>query len=208
MIRLGAAETVAGRPFTAVELGEADLAVMERMLARLRRHVRETVGPGSARRDDRFTDASDGGVHRIVIPDSVALAATSDLAVVGFFGQARMDVDHTPIVDLEGALIADVAPGSGPLVYDNVFWPGEGWGNLVLFRDRAAKNAWGDDPRHAQAIARSPQHYHSIRLHNGVLPGGLLGDDHIRLTSTKYLDFSATPAWRAIRDLARPGPGT
>ncbi len=201
MIHLAPDEVVPGRPFTAVELGALDLAIMGRMLARLRRHVRETLGPGSARRDDRFTDASDGGIHRIVIPDSVALAARSDLAVVGFFGQARMDVDHTPIVDLEGALTGDMAPGSGPLVYDNVFWPGEGWGNLVLFRDRAAKDAWGGDPRHAQAVARAPLHYHSIRLHNGVLPGGLTGEDDIRLTHTKYFDLSATPAWRAVRAL-------
>jgi hypothetical protein len=198
MTRLGATEVVPGRPFTEVKKGTADLAIMERMLARLRRHVRETVVDG---RDTTFTDPDDGGVHRIVVPDRTAVEAARDLAVVGFFGQARMDVDHTPIVDLEGALIADMAPGSGPLVYHNVFWPGEGWGNLVLFRDRAAKDAWGDDPRHARAIARSPQHYHSIRLHNGVLPGGLLGDGHIRLTSTRYLDFSATPTWRAIRDL-------
>ena len=88
-------------------------------------------------------DAGDQGTHRIVITDTRRARAPGDLVAVGFFGQARLDVDHRTIVDLESALIADMAAEATPLVYYNVHWPGVGWGNLVLFADEAAERGWG-----------------------------------------------------------------
>jgi hypothetical protein len=207
MIGLDAAARLPDRPFSDPDRTADDLAIMARMLTWLRRHVATTTattGADATRRDDRVIDP-DGGQHRIVLPDPPRLLARHDLVVVGFFGQARADVDHTAIVDLEAALVASMAGPDSPLVYDNVYWPGSGWGNLVLFGDEAAKEAWGRaDQRHADAIRRSPAHYHSIRLHNGVLPGGLMGDAPIRLVRTKYFDFATAPTWRAIR-AAPPG---
>jgi hypothetical protein len=193
---------VPDRPFTAVELSVGDLRVMNQMLGRLRRHVAEVVRPsGDLRRDDRLTDP-DGSQLKIVMPDVHAALEPRDLVAVGFFGQARMDVDHAPIVGLEAALIADIGRESGPVVYQNLFWPGVGWGNLVLFDGWQSKDQWGrEDPRHVEAIRRSPAHYHSIRLHNGVVPGGLPGVDGVRLVRTRYLDYSGERPWRAVRDL-------
>jgi len=175
---------------------------MDQMLVRLRRHVAEVVAPSrAASRDDRVTDP-DGSQLKIVMPYVRAALEPRDLVAVGFFGQARMDIDHAPIVGLEAALIADVSGDSGLLVYENLFWPGVGWGNLVLFDGWTSKDRWGrDDPRHVESIRRSPAHYHSIRLHNGVVPGGLPGDAGVRLVRTRYLDFSGDRPWRAIREL-------
>lgn len=203
MISLRPDAVPTGRPFAAIEQTADDLAVMERMLRRLRRHVATVAAQGSARRrDDRVRDPDDGGQHRIVIPNVARATRSRDLAAVGFFGQARMDVDHAPIVDLESALLEDMVGDGSPLVYHNVYWPGVGWGNVVLFADGITKDTWGrGDARHAAAIALAPLHYHSIRLHNGVVPGGLPGTEGIRLLRTKYLDFSEDPPWRAVRTI-------
>jgi hypothetical protein len=194
MIELAADEVIAERPFTATPEGERDLEMMNRMLLRLRRHI---GGIGlDAPSNARFGDE---GEHMIILPHPELICLPSTLAAVGFFGQARADVDHQPIIDLEHQLIDDMTNNPGLVAYYNVHWPGEGWGNLVLFVDFEAKDGWGHDDRHRRAVERSPDHYHSIRLHNGVLPGGLRGPNGIRLIATKYLDFEAGMQWRAIR---------
>ncbi len=198
MIELAAFEPTPGRDFAHVDHGRRDLAVMNRMLVRLRRHI-EQIGAdraGQSRRD-LFTD--DEGEHRIVLPHPELLSITAELTTVGFFGQARSGIDHSPILRLEDALIDDMPSNAGLVVYYNVHWPDTGWGNLVLFVDDGAKDGWGHDQRHLDSIELSPRHYQSIRLHNGALPGGLPGADVIHLVRTKYLDFDRP--WRAVRRL-------
>lgn len=194
MIQLAADEVVPGRPFTAAQESERDLETMNRMLTTLRRHVDGIRLDGPSRAEYR-----DEGEHLIVLPHPELIAVTSTLIAVGFFGQARASVDHQPIIDLEHRLIDDMPNDPGLVAYHNCHWPGAGWGNLVLFTDVGAKDGWGHDDDHRRAVERSPDHYHSIRLHNGVLPGGLGGSDSIRLVATKYLEFGADGQWRAVR---------
>jgi hypothetical protein len=40
-----------------------------------------------------------------------------------------------------------------------------------------------------------------VRLHNGVLPGGLWSSEEPRLVRTKYYDFSGPQPWRAVREV-------
>jgi hypothetical protein len=209
MIRLDALTEVADRPFAALALTREDLAVMERMLEQLRQHIEAlpavTTQPAQRRRDDHFADPDAQGIHRIVITDTARVREPRDLVLVGFFGQARLDVDHRLIVELESALIAAMAGEGSPLVYYNVHWPGVGWGNLVVFTDAAAERAWGHDPRHHEAVGRSPAHYHSVRLHTGDLPAGIFGRGAIHLRRTRYFDFSGPEPWRAEREIVDQG---
>jgi hypothetical protein len=202
VIRLEPGEVVAGRPFTAHDNTATDLRVMNLMLARLRSYMAEVVVPSQAgARDDRVIEP-DGSQLRVAIPDVTAAVEPRDVVAVGFFGHARTSVDHAPIIDLESALVSDIGRDSGLLVYQNVYWPGVGWGNLVLFDSWDAKDRWGrDDARHVESIRRSPAHYHSIRLHNGVVPGGVPGDSGVTLVRTRYLDYDGERPWRAIREL-------
>lgn len=200
MIELRADERVADRPFAAPDRTTKDGEVLERMWARLRAHV-ATVAVEGARapdRRDRVIDA-DGSVHTIVLP-RLARAGTADLFGVGFFGQARHQVDHTPIMDLEAALIADMPRTPGLVAYYNAFVPTDGWGNLVLFESHAVERRWGGDPRHVEAVRRSSTHYHAIRLHHARAVGGLLGSGRIEIIRTRYIDFADDPPWRAIRE--------
>jgi hypothetical protein len=160
-----------------------------------------TTQPAQRSRDDHFADPDGQGIHWIVITDTDRVRASDDLVLVGFFSQARLEVDPRPIIELESALVADMPGQSSPLVYYNVHWPGVGWGNLVVFTDAEAERAWGHDPRHHEAVARAPAHYHSVRLHVGDLPGGIFGGGAIHLRRTRYFDFSGPEPWRANREI-------
>jgi len=172
--------------------------MIARMVRRLARHARSVaeVSPGT-RADDRRVLDDDGSLHHIVMPDIAALTAATNLAAVGFFGQARSDVDHTPIGDLEEQLISTMDGSDGLVAYYNVHWQMKEWGNLVVFVDDGTRSAWGDDDRHRNAVRRAPQHYRSIRLHRAELSGGLTGS--IRILRTTYLDFTTSQPWRATR---------
>jgi hypothetical protein len=172
------------------------------MWTRLRTHTLTLTG-GERARLDKVTDP-DASVHTMVIPDIGALG-TNDLFGVGFFGQARRGVDHAPIMELEAALIDDMPRTPGLVAYYNAFYPTAGWGNLVLFRDHATERTWGADPRHVEAVRRSADHYHSIRLHHAQASGGLLGSGDIEIIRTRYIDFGDDPPWRAIRERGAAG---
>ncbi len=59
----------------------------------------------------------------------------------------------------------------------------------------------GDDV-HAEAVALTPHHYRSLRLHHAELPDGVLGAAELELIRTRYLDFDSDPAWSAVREPA------
>ena len=187
------------RPFTDPEHSTRDLAMLNRMLGLLRRHLPNLLVQPTATdyqyvqfEDDRHTQ------HKIVLPHRQRIPSAHDLTAVGFFGQAR-DVDHTRINDMEAHLIGEMGHQLGLMVYYNVYIPSVGWGNLVLFDAPHTKDACGYDAVLRQAVGYSPEHYYSIRLHNGQLTGALLGDQPITLTLTKYLDFTHTEKWQGIR---------
>ena len=154
------------RPFTEPTLSDGDLELLTRLHASLVEHA--AVGAA----DGRWTDPA-GGRHWLVVPDWAALRATAPAVGVGFFGQA-LDVDHAPITVIEHEMLERLERYPGLLAYYNVEWPqGDGtsqWGNLVVFRDRAAIEHLSHEALHRTAVDRSPLHYDSLRLHRLVLP--------------------------------------
>ena len=56
------------------------------------------------------------------------------------------------------------------------------------------------DVVHGEAVALTPRHYHSLRLHHAELADGVLGE--LELVRTRYLDFSCEPAWSSVREPA------
>jgi len=73
------------------------------------------------------------------------------------------------------------------------------YGNLILFADADGPARWGENPVHKEAVEISPRNYHEIRLHQGTLPGSLLEDGELRVTRTRYIDYSEPEIWRAVR---------
>lgn len=185
-------DAVAGRPFAHPERTADDLAALAAIRAALRRRAPREDG------EQHWRDP-DGAEHWLVVPDATRLGATVPAVAVGFFGQTRHDVDHGPIVDLEHDILRRAASFRGLLAYHNVRFASGQWGNLVCFADAASPGNLRGDDVHADAIARTPRHYRSLRLHRALLPDGPLGAAPLRLERTAYYDFADDPPWRAVR---------
>jgi hypothetical protein len=192
VLTLAPGESVPGRAFADPANTEGDLVTLEAMRRALR--LRARVDPPGG----RWTDAGDE--HWLVVPDPAALAATRPATAVGFFGDARAEVDHGPILRREHDLLDRAAGFPGLLAYHDVrFAASAQWGNLVVFAAADDMSHVRSDPVHIEAMTRAAAHYRSVRLHRLRLPDGVLGDAPPELLSTLLLDFAETPPWRAVR---------
>lgn len=180
-----------GREFTDPARSLNDLGAVARIRASLARRVRSGLAGGA------WTDA--GESHWLVVPELNRLVESRPAFGVGFFGQAREEVDHAPILDLEQVLVARAARSPGMLAYYNVRFATGQWGNLVLFTTPEEAGRVRSDPMHLDALERVADHYRSVRLHRLTFSAGALGESAPALESTLLIDFSETPAWRAIR---------
>jgi hypothetical protein len=192
-------ELAPARPFAAVEHTRADLAILREMRRTLAHRLREGSLPAP---DAGPAYEADGTEHWICVPRPRALAETIPVAAVGFFGQAYADVDHGPILEREHDIVARAAGFGGLLTYYNLRLADGRYGNLVLFDSAPSKGHVTGDVVHAEAVALTPRHYRSLRLHHAELAGGVLGPGELELLRTRYLDFSGDEVWNALREPA------
>ena len=178
------------RQFTDPAETEHDAAIMRDMLGRMRVSARgwlESPPPGPGALVLEFDAA--GNRTWIRVTDLDALFAAGELTTVGFFGQTRADVDHDPIHRLEEAIVDTLELVPGVLSYFDLELPEGGYGNLILCDAPAAAARWHEHRIHAEAVELAPRHYHSARLHNGVVDSPLLGDADLVVLRTRYYDF-------------------
>lgn len=202
-ITLSAVDVLPDRPFTCLSYSQRDLADLERMLLVLRNVLwEEKPALRSNRLDIFYLKEDDGRPHRVVISNWDDLLAQETRVVVGFFGQRRPDADPTQTHIADAVLLQEFTQHPDLLSYSSMQLLDGDWGNLVLFRTLQGPLHWGQSRYHAEAAQEiSPQYYNSIRLHNGELAGGPLSGQPVRLTCTKYYDFTQQPLWRAVRYL-------
>ena len=179
------------RPFTDPTRSAEDLELLWTLRRSLAARARGDERGGRWR-------AEDGSEHWLQVRDWDQLRTAIPAVGVGFFGQV-LEVDHEPINRLEADLLArgDLHPDL--LAYYNVLFPWEQWGNLVVFADRAAVERLNADPVHLAAVARTPRHYASLRLHRIELPDGAAGVADPQLRETLLFDFGEEPPWVALR---------
>jgi hypothetical protein len=194
-VRLQAKALVVGRPFCDPTNTAADCATLGLLRATLTHAASRSRAPVL-----RFAD--EVGDHHVVVPDWEALAAARPAAMVGFFGQARDDVRHEAIIALEHDIVDRARAFPGLLAYHNAQLASGQWGNLVVFRSPDDTADVTGDPMHVAAVALTPRHYRSLRLHRGTLADGCLGGAPAVVAETLYLDFEESPAWRALRAYA------
>jgi hypothetical protein len=188
VVLLEANTAVPGRPFTAPERTEADLAAVGRIRAALGRRLATGACAGSWEED--------GESHLLVAPrpDALALPAVG----VAFFSQTR-DVDHGPILKLEYALLDRAGTMDGFVSYHNVRFADARWGNLVTFDAGSGPAAVRDHPLHREALGLTAAHYRTVRLHRLRLVDGAAGAAAPELRETLLFDFDDSPPWRAVR---------
>jgi hypothetical protein len=205
-IELAPDETVPGKAFADPVHTQREEEALRHLLAHERARARawsdESNGGG---RDViiRETDA-DGLRHLLVVPDTHALLETDNPTVVGFFGRPRNDADVELLFELEEELVAGMGAYAerGLLSYYDLELVKGAWGNLILFATPEGPANWRENPVHHRAVEISPQNYHEIRLHQGMLSGRLLDGGELRVARTRYIDYGATEVWRAVRRFA------
>jgi hypothetical protein len=207
-IQLAPDEVVAGKPFVDPEHTQREQEALRLLLAHERERARAWCDePFEARSDVIIRETDGAGLrHLLVVPQTHALIQAEDLLVVGFFGRPREDAQTALLFDLEEELVGGMSAyaAHGLLSYYDLELVKGAYGNLILFAKPDGPARWGENPVHRRAVEISPRNYHEIRLHQGVLPGRLLDDGELRITRTRYLDYTGPEPWRAIRYLPDP----
>jgi hypothetical protein len=76
------------------------------------------------------------------------------------------------------------------------------WANLVLHNVAEDRETWRASETHARAARElSPLYYRTVRIHNGVLPDGVMGNRSMVVERTKYWDYGSGKVWHAVREL-------
>jgi hypothetical protein len=198
-LELAADEKRASRPFSAPEWTDRDARIMQVMLERLRAQSPRwpTDGAGFLLNEPDL----DGYRNWIRVPDCAALRRARRLTVVGFFGRPRVDVDQSPIHQLEAGIVDTLETIPGVLCYYDLALAEGGYGNLILCAAADAPTHVRDHQLHRRAVELTPGHYHCVRLHSGAVPGRFSGDASLVVERTRYYDFDSDPPWLAVRNL-------
>ena len=201
-VRLALRETAEGRWFTDPARTAGDLAAVELMLDNVRHRVSE-----AALRAGPLVLAGHepgGRTHRAILCDVRRLSDGRDLSWVGFFAVKRRDVDPAPLTVRDDELIQEFPGHPGILSYSSLALGDGDWGNLILLDGEEAREHWRVSERHAHATRElAPRHYTDVRLHQGLLPGGVRAGRKPVLRRTKYYDYRDAVVWRAEREWPR-----
>lgn len=196
-------DVVSGRPFTAVELTTRDLGVLHGILSDVRSVLAE-VEEGARQLEpyQKLAWKVGGLTHRLLICDLDRLRSHPGVCVVGFFGDKRPGTDPWVLEEANSKIVAEFDEYPGILAYASVELPDGHWANMVLHDDPVDVQFWRTSKMHARAVETlSPQHYYSVRLHNGRLTSGVFDRPRIVIHRTKYFDYAGEQEWRAERRL-------
>lgn len=204
-VELAPAELVESRPFAHVKHNRDDIAALVIMAAHLRQFLQDSEAAGGLVPSQAYwLDSTDGRRLRVVASQPDILRGDRDLPLVGFFGHRRPDVPPEVDVDKDAIdmdLIAEFPQHPGVLAYCSIALDNADFGNLVLMDQPETKEEWSTSARHAFASrVIAPQYYTGVRLHNGLLPGGIFSGRAPVLLRTKYYDFSDDWHWTAVRE--------
>jgi hypothetical protein len=203
---LGPHERIAGKRFSDPVHTRRDEEALRKLLAHERERARVWAADPLARSTSVVIDETDDDGHRhlLVVPDTQALLEARSPTVVGFFGRPRADADHATLFTLEDELVESMGAYArdGLLSYYDVELVKGRYGNLILFATPDGPSKWRENDVHRRAVEISPRNYQEIRLHRGTLAGRLLEAGALRVTLTKYLDYSDAEVWRAVRTVS------
>ena len=132
--------------------------------------------------------------HRMVIYQQQGYLLQTNLLFVGFVSGIQPQVSPAIVQEIhrvDQLFMAELAHNAGLLSYSSLELNPGNWYNLVLLSDLAAKTYFKESSTHRYAAYDLAMHYYAwIRLHNGIMPGGLEGKDML-LQSTKFYTFPA-----------------
>lgn len=145
----------------------------------------------------------DGRYHRYVVPRPDELLQKINIYLVGFFSRRQAGATVGYFGDLDDRLIEQMPTFHGILSYSSMALPDGEFGNLVLLLNEEIKSNWMHGGTHNKAVELAPGYYQFVRIHNGVLPEGVMRPDLLQITQVKYYDYEEDPPWKAVRVLSQ-----
>ncbi len=128
--------------------------------------------------------------HRIAIYNPQELLLNNKLDFVGFISRKLQPGDSQVIEEIgavDKKLIVELINTPGLMSYSSLELRDGRWCNLVLFSGPALKMHLKKSETHAYAAYQlSPRYYDWVRLHNGIMPGGLVRDEMLLQKTTFY----------------------
>jgi hypothetical protein len=142
--------------------------------------------------------------QRIIMYDPQFLLQNVTLSFVGFVSGKQKTVD--PFVEnemkrVDGLLIEDLINAPGLLCYSSLELRTGKWYNLVLLANFNLKAHLKNSPIHCYgAYQLAVRYYESIRLHSGIIVGGL-GKNMLQLQKTKCYTCQTPEPHFTVREL-------
>jgi len=200
-VELKTGERAEGHPFSDLEHTDQDRATMRKMAHQLVDTYEDPKVCDFTLRNGPICQSDPQGRHfRIYYIRPDRLFRTGQLAVVGFFGHKRLHADIRPLLKADRLFEAEFTHHPDLLSLSTVRVANGDFGNLVVFARPEAIALWNNSVVHRKLVAEiSPPYYLTIRLNNGWLPNGLQDPDGLWIERVKYIDYSSTPMWRAVR---------
>jgi hypothetical protein len=195
-------DLVEKRPFTEPSLSEYDLATMRFMANQLVEKYDDPLVCDFLPNKKPVCQSDPQGHHfRIYYVQAQKLFSLKNLTAVGFFGHKRPGADLRPLIQADKEFEKTFHEHPDLLSLSTVRMANGDFANLVMFTDPEAKDKWNTSPLHYETVAKiSPPYYKYIRLNNATLPFGLDDPNAVNLIRVKYIDYSANPPWRAVRE--------
>jgi hypothetical protein len=191
------------RIYTAVNKSKLDLIVLRYMTRSVHlRLLREAVVAEMP--SLYYSEERRGRMHRIVIYDSQELQVQQNLAFVGFVSRKQQSLSASIVEDIhevDRKLVTELVGAPGMLSYSSLELHTGNWYNLVLLNDLTAKRHIRNSETHKYAAYQlAPRYYEWIRLHNGILPGGIARCELV-LQKTKCYTFQMITSRPIVREL-------
>lgn len=142
--------------------------------------------------------------HRIAIYTPQELLLNNKLDFVGFISRKLQPGDSQVIEEIRAVdkkLIVELINTPGLMSYSSLELRDGRWCNLVLFSGPELKMHLKKSETHAYAAYQlSPRYYDWVRLHNGIMPGGLARNEML-LQKTKLYQFHGPHEKPTIQEL-------
>ncbi|HUO45839.1 MAG TPA: hypothetical protein VM470_03285, partial [Acidimicrobiia bacterium] len=173
---LAADQSVARRPFTSIALYNRDLGTLSYLLEDLRSLLaRMATGEMTVIPYQTNEWQVHGLKRRAIVTNAMGLYNRRTVCVVGFFGERHIDKDHGVLEEANAEIVLEFRNFPGILSYSSMELPDGDWANLVLHDIPEVREYWRASERHARAAQElSPLYYRTVRIHNGIIPGGLM----------------------------------
>jgi hypothetical protein len=190
------------RIYTGVNKGKLDLIVL-RYMARGVHLMLLKEAPTATMPALYYPDERRGRMHRIAIYDPQEIQVQGNLAFVGFVSRKQQPLSASIVEDIhevDRKLVAELVGTPGMLSYSSLELRTGNWYNLVVFKNPAAKRHIKDSETHKYAAYQlAPRYYEWIRLHSGIMPGGIAQCELV-LQKTKRYTFQVITSRSIVRE--------